>query len=155
VKAVVEKGAKPGDKTKETPGQDEQGKKDAAGGKDDAGKADANKDGKQPDHVNDPIPPGVAEKTRERITYLAQTVNDLHAAAETQGAMVQAITDTGATPQEFGAMVGYLGAVHSDDPTRWEAAYQLLQSELRGLAIRMGKPLPEVNWLEGHTDLID
>lgn len=133
-------------------------KKDAADGKDEKGADDA-KDGKgkdgKPDHVNDPIDARLAPRTQERIRSLADEVKTLREVSTNNGAMIGAIMDTGATPQEFGAMVGYLGAVHSDDPAKLEAAYQLLQSELQGLALRMGKPLAEVNWLEGHQDLID
>lgn len=129
----------------------------AAGDGKDPKAADGEKkpDGKQPDHVNDPIDARLAPRTQERIRSLADEVKTLREVSENNGAMIGAIMDTGATPTEFGAMVGYLGAVHSDDPARLESAYQLLQSELQGLAIRMGKPLPEVNWLEGQQDLID
>lgn len=133
-------------------------KKDATDGEKDKGADDGKKpDGKdgQPDHVNDPIDARLAPRTQERIRSLADEVKTLREVSTNNGAMIGAIMDTGATPQEFGAMVGYLGAVHSDDPARLEAAYQLLQSELQGLALRMGKPLAEVNWLEGHQDLID
>lgn len=134
-------------------------KKDAAAGKDKPGEKDAEgkdaKDGKKPDHVNDPIPAGVAERTKERITFLANEVKQLREVAENNGAMIGAIMDTGATPDEFGAMVGYLHAVHSDNPEQLEKAYTLLQSELQGLALRMGKPIPEVDWLSSHPDLVD
>lgn len=134
-------------------------KKDAADGEKKEGEEKpedkAAKDGKQPDHVNDPIDARLAPRTQERIRSLADEVKQLRQISENNGAMIGAIMDTGATPQEFGAMVGYLSAVHSEDPARLEAAYQLLQSELQGLAIRMGKPLPEVNWLDGQQDLID
>jgi hypothetical protein len=113
------------------------------------------KDGKQPDHVNDPIPTGVAERTRERITSLVDEVKQLREVAENNGAMIGAIMDSGATPDEFGAMVQYLHWTHSEDPKMLESAYTLLKSELEGVALRLGKPLPEVDWLTGHADLVD
>ena len=157
-----EKGKEAGADAKDSEGAtDKEGaeKKNAADGEKKEGEEKpedkTGKDGKQPDHVNDPIDARLAPRTQERIRSLADEVKTLRSVAENNGAMIGAIMDTGATPQEFGAMVGYLGAVHSEDPARLEAAYQLLQSELQGLAIRMGKPLPEVNWLDGQQDLID
>jgi hypothetical protein len=166
IDSVANKGKEKG-KEADADGKDGEGatdkegteKKDAADGEKKEGeeKPDdkAAKDGKQPDHVNDPIDARLAPRTQERIRSLADEVKQLRQISENNGAMIGAIMDTGASPQEFGAMVGYLGAVHSEDPARLEAAYQLLQSELQGLAIRMGKPLPEVNWLDGQQDLID
>jgi hypothetical protein len=155
----AKKGVKPEDKAKEGTDEDKPKEKDAAGGEKDKGADDGKKpegkDGKEPDHVNDPIDARLAPRTQERIRSLADEVKQLREVSENNGQMIGAIMNTGATPQEFGAMVGYLGAVHSDDPAKLEAAYQLLQSELQGLALRMGKPLAEVNWLEGHQDLID
>jgi len=166
IDSVANKGKEKG-KEADADGKDGEGatdkegaeKKDAADGEKKEGEEKPDdktaKDGKQPDHVNDPIDARLAPRTQERIRSLADEVKQLRQISENNGAMIGAIMDTGATPQEFGAMVGYLGAVHSEDPARLEAAYQLLQSELQGLAIRMGKPLPEVNWLDGQQDLID
>lgn len=151
-----EKAASDGKDGKGTTNEEGAEKKDATGGKDDKAANDG-KDGKgkDPDHVNDPIDARLAPRTQERIRSLADEVKTLREVSTNNGAMIGAIMDTGASPQEFGAMVGYLAAVHSEDPAKLESAYQLLQSELQGLALRMGKPLAEVNWLEGHTDLID
>jgi len=164
--AVASKGKEKGEKAK---GDADDGEGDAAkkaadekaaaDGKEGEGKPKTDdKDGKggdKPDHVNDPIPPGVAERTRERITSLVDEVKQLREVAENNGAMIGAIMETGATPDEFGAMVQYLHWTHTDDPVMLENAYALLKSELEGVALRLGKPLPEVDWLTGHTDLVD
>lgn len=158
VDSVAKKGAKPEEKSKDGTDEDKAKEKDAASGKDDKSADKAEKPGDKqgkPDHVNDPIDARLAPRTQERIRSLADEVKTLREVAENNGQMIGAIMDTGATPQEFGAMVGYLGAVHSEDPAKLEAAYTLLQSELQGLALRMGKPIPEVDWLNGHQDLID
>lgn len=159
IESATKKGAKSEEKPKEGSDEDKPKEKDATSGEKDKGADDGKKpegkDGKEPDHVNDPIDARLAPRTQERIRSLADEVKQLREVSENNGQMIGAIMNTGATPQEFGAMVGYLGAVHSDDPAKLEAAYQLLQSELQGLALRMGKPLAEVNWLEGHQDLID
>lgn len=162
IDAVANKGKKPGenvDKPKdgtEEGGDQKEGKtKDSADGKQpDADGKD--KDAKSKiDHVNDPIDARLAPRTQERIRSLASEVKELREIAGNNGTITDAIVKTGASPEEFGAMVGYLDAVHSDDPKKLEAAYNLLQNELQGLALKMGKAIPEVDWLSGHKDLID
>lgn len=109
---------------------------------------------KKPDHVNDPIPAGVAERTRERIVSLVDEVKQLRDISDNQGQMISAVMDSGASPQEFGAMVQYLHWVHSDKPDDLESAYKLLSSELEGVALKLGRPLPGVDFLTGHDDLV-
>lgn len=110
---------------------------------------------KKADHVNDPIPPQVSERTRERITSLVSTVKDLTAVNENQGAIIASIQETGATPEEFGAMITYMRYMHSDKATDLEEAYKMLQGGLRTVSMKLGRSLPEADALEGHQDLID
>ena len=154
-------------KPKSADKKDEQGKKDGEeakigeakdAGKD--GKGEAGKDGKKdgekkPDHVNDPIPPQVSERTRERITSLVSRVKEQDSILQDQSAVINAIQSTGASPEEFGMMVGYMQLVHSDKPEHLEQAYKVLQAEMRGLALKMGRPIPEVDVLSEHKDLTD
>jgi hypothetical protein len=112
-------------------------------------------DAKKADHVNDPIPPQVSERTRERITSLVSTVKDLTAISENQGAIIASIQETGATPEEFGAMITYMRYMHSDKATDLEEAYKMLQGGLRTVSMKLGRSLPEADALEGHQDLID
>jgi hypothetical protein len=112
---------------------------------------------KKPDHINDPIDPSVKGRTAERMKYLIDTIKEQTVIAEQHAAMFDVITGTGANPEEFGQMVGYLKSVRSNDPKDLEMAYKVLQSELVGLAVRMGKPLYEVNLLRdaANKDLVD
>ncbi len=89
------------------------------------------------------------------VTVGVKQIETLTEVATNNGAMVGAIMDSGATPDEFGALVAYMHWTHSEDPVQLEQAYKLLQSELQGVALRLGKPIPEVDWLSGHQDLID
>lgn len=111
---------------------------------------------KKADPINDPIPDGLNKRTTERIKSLIDTVKAQETLVAQHGELFGAITATGASPDEFSTMLSYMGAVHSDDPKRLEAAYSLLQGELRGLAIKMGKPLFEVNLLRdaANADLV-
>lgn len=162
IDALAKKGEKQADSAagddkaaKEGTDKDKPKEQNAADGKQPDGK-DKPKDGeKQPDHVNDPIDARLAPRTQERIRSLADEVKTLRTVAENNGAMVGAIMDSGATPDEFGALVQYMYWTHSEKPEDLEAAYKLLQSELQGVALRLGKPVPEVDWLAGHQDLID
>lgn len=111
---------------------------------------------KKVDPINDPLPEGLNKRTTERIKSLIDTVKAQETLVAQHTAMFDSIQGTGASPEEFGTMVGYLGAVRSNDPAALERAYTILQSELRGLAVRMGKPLPEVNLLRdpANEDLV-
>lgn len=112
---------------------------------------------KAPDHVNDPIPANLNKRTAERMQYLLDTVKAQSTLAEQHTQLFDEITSTGASPQEFGAMVGYMRYVHSSEPKDWDTAYTILQSELKGLAVKMGKPLYEVNLLrdDANKDLVE
>jgi hypothetical protein len=112
---------------------------------------------KEADPVNDPIPKDLKEATAKRMQALIDTVKAQTALVEQHNALFGMIQGTGASPDEFAAMVTYMKAAHtSSDPKSLDAAYNLLKGELRGLCIRMGKPIPEVNLLRerGNEDLI-
>lgn len=119
-------------------------------------KAEADAAKKPADHINDPIGDEVKGRTRERMQKLIETIKAQETLVEQHNQLFKTITDTGASPDEFGQMVGYMRLVHSADPKHLEVAYSVLQGELRSLCIRMGKPIPEVNFLrdKGNEDLI-
>jgi len=112
---------------------------------------------KKPDHVNDPIPKELKQATQDRIRSLIDTVKAQNALVEQHGQLFGAIQATGATPNEFAAMVNYMKAVHSTDPVQLRAAYSMIQAELKGIAIKLGEPLYEVNLLRdpANKDLVD
>jgi hypothetical protein len=109
----------------------------------------------QPDHVNDKIPEGLNKRTAERMQYLIDTVKQQNTIVEQHNALFTAVQAAG-TPEEFAGMLGYMRAVKSNDPATLEKAYTVLQGELRGLCIKLGKPIPEVNLLmdKDNADLV-
>lgn len=111
---------------------------------------------KEPDAVNDPIPEGLNKRTAERMKSLITTVKEQETLIASHTGLFDIVRDSG-TPEEFSSMIGYMRASKSNDPKTLDTAYQMLQSELRGLAVRMGKPLYEVNLLRDpeNKDLLD
>jgi hypothetical protein len=111
---------------------------------------------KKPDAVNDPIPAGLNKRTAERMKELIDTVQQQKAIVESHTQLFDAVREAG-SPDEFAAMLNYMRGVRSNDPAVLDKAYEMLQGELRGLAIRMGKPLYEVNLLRdpANQDLVD
>lgn len=107
---------------------------------------------KKADPINDPIPEGLNKRTSERMKSLIDTVKAQQALVAQHDELFGAIQSTGASPDEFAAMVNYMKGVRGNDPKILEQAYQMLQGELRGLAVRMGKPLYEVNLLRDATN---
>lgn len=107
------------------------------------------------DPVNDPIPVQVSERTRERITALVGLVKEKDVKVQEYAEFLQHIESTGASADNFAQMMGYMRAVNSDKPEDMELAYQMLRSELEGLALKMGKPLPEVDLLAGEPELAE
>lgn len=112
---------------------------------------------KEPDAINDPIPEGLNKRTTDRIKSLVETVKAQEHLVAQHDQLFGAVRDTGATPEEFTAMLGYMRSVHTQDPAELNRAYTMLQSEMRGLMVRMGKAIPEVNLLrdESNNDLVD
>lgn len=107
------------------------------------------------DPVNDPIPATVAERTRERMTSLIGMVKELTPAKTQLDELITTITSTGASADEFATMLGYMRAVHSPNIEDRRQAYQLILSELRGLAPLIGEVIPGEDPLAGHQDLAD
>lgn len=108
---------------------------------------------KGPDPVNDPIPEDVKGRTRDRMQSLISTVKEKDEHIALQDQLRESISSTGATPQEFGAMLGYMRWVHSDKPEDLKQARELLMSELRGVSLKLGEAAPGIDFLEDHADL--
>lgn len=105
------------------------------------------------DPVNDPVPAGVAERTKQRIETLANRVRENEQYKSQYEELVGTLTSTGASPEEYGQMVQYMRLVHSDNPADLETAMQALQAELRGVAMKLGKPVEGVDFLSDYPDL--
>jgi hypothetical protein len=105
------------------------------------------------DPVNDPIPEDVKGRTRERMTSLIAAVKEKDEHIAVQNQLFDSIQSTGATPEEFGAMLGYMRWVHSDKPEDLKQARTLLLSELEGLSLKLGEAAPGVDFLSKYPDL--
>lgn len=106
------------------------------------------------DPLNDPIPTGVAARTRERIETLVGMVKEAETYKQNYHEVVSMVNSTGASPEEFGQMLQYMKMVHSDNPDDKRTALKVLQSELRGLAVQLGESdVPGFDPLADFKDL--
>lgn len=110
-------------------------------------------DKKAADPVNDPIPDEVKGRTRERMQSLIATVKEKDEHIAIQNQLVDAISATGATEAEFGAMLGYMKWIHSDKPEDLRQARDLLMAELEGLSLKLGEAAPGIDFLAKFPDL--
>lgn len=69
--------------------------------------------------------------------------------------LVNAIVETKATPEQYVQTLEYLKLVNSPNRADREEALNFMVREMSNLARALGKPVPGVNMLEGHQDLID
>lgn len=108
--------------------------------------------------LNAPIPNALKRETKERIQTLAGKVKELMPALEERNRDIEAIMnpilETGATPVQYKQSLDYLRLVNSQSRADKEKALEIMQGEIRALASMLGKPVPGVNFLEGHDDLI-
>ena len=86
----------------------------------------------------------MVKETSTKLETRERDLNDL----------VGAIQATGATPQQYAQSLEYLRMVNSPDRSQQEQALEFMQREIATLARMLGKPVPGVNMLEGHDDLI-
>lgn len=114
-------------------------------------KAEADKAKRDP--VNDPIDPRVSERTKERITSLVGMVKEKDQLLAENRQLFQSIADTGVSPDNFAQTLQLLRWYNSDSIEDNRKAYQFLQTQLTGLAARIGETPPGADPLEGHDDL--
>lgn len=132
------------------PGVDEKAEKPAV---------DAAAEARKPDPLNDPLPNALKRETKERINTLIGMVKEnttkLEAVQRDRDDILNAIVETKATPGQYGQALEYLKMVNSPNRADREQALDFMQREIAALARMLGKPVPGVNMLEGHQDLID
>jgi hypothetical protein len=135
------------------PAKDE--KKDDAKGEAKAGeeKPDEKDEKKELDHINDPIPKELSERAQERIRSLVGYIKERDEALTVQGNLISAIQNTGTSAEEFATTVQYLEAFHSEDPKMLEKALGILQQNMENIALRLGRDVPGVDFLQGFDDL--
>ena len=98
-------------------------------------------------------------ETKERMVSLIGLVKEKDAKIETvsrdRDEILGMITETRASPEQYGQMLGYLKLVNSPNRADREQALAVMQNEVATLARMLGKPVPGVNMLQGHNDLIE
>jgi hypothetical protein len=113
---------------------------------------------KPKDPLNDPLPNALKKETKERIQSLVGMVKEhstkLQEVTRDRDDILNAVIETRATPEQYGQALGYLKLVNSPNRADREQALQFMQNEIAALARMLGKPVPGVNMLEGHDDLI-
>lgn len=108
----------------------------------------------EPDHVNDPIPKELSERTRERITSLASMVKEKDATIENQGNLINAVISTGASPDQFAGIITYLRNLNSTNPADLELCLKDMDNMRQNIAMRLGKPVAGVDFVAEHPDLV-
>jgi hypothetical protein len=89
----------------------------------------------------------MSSKIKELVPKLEETTRD-------RDMMVDMVQRTGASPQQYQQSLQYLSLVNSNSRADREKALEIMQAEISVLARSLGKPVPGVNFLEGHEDLI-
>lgn len=116
------------------------------------------KEKKATDPVNDPLPKGTLESTRERFQHVVGQLKEQTQAREVaeqeRDELVSTITDSGMDAQRFNVMLEYARGVNSGTYEGMQASYKIMISELKALATALGEPLPGVDPLAAYPDLV-
>lgn len=114
---------------------------------------------KEPDPLNDPLPNALKKETKERIHTLVDMVKTTSGERDRYKRdfedLYGAIEHSTANAQQYGQALEYIRMVNSNDRAQQEQALEFMQREVTILARALGKPVPGVNLLEGHQDIID
>ena len=125
-----------------------------------AAAADPAKAGKppaKPDPLTDPIPNALKPATKERIRTLVDRTKTAETSLATvtgeRDELIKAITDTGATPEQYSGMLDYMELVNSKDRNKLIQAANFMIRELSALSRVGGFRIPGVTTYSGHKDL--
>lgn len=118
---------------------------------DDADSNAAAADAKEPDHINDPIPEGTKEQTAARITGLIDIAKEQTRLADQGTQVIDAITGSGSTPEQFSNALGFLQVYNSKDPTSRAKALEIARGVVHELSVELGQGSPDL--LTQHADL--
>lgn len=95
-----------------------------------------------------------AEKLKVDNEQHKKTVADLEVFRQRAVEWEEAVTSTGATPEQFGQTMTYLSMLNSGDPGNYEKAFEMIEREYHSLAELLGKTAGgAVDPLKGHPDL--
>ncbi len=121
-----------------------------------AGKKD-NQGAKKPDPLTDPIPNALKRETKERIRTLVDRTKSAETSLATvtgeRDELINAVTETGATPQQYAGVLDYLELVNSGDQNKLKQAANFMIRELSALSRVGGFRIPGVTSYAGHADL--
>lgn len=92
---------------------------------------------------------------KEKEAQIKETTAKLEAVERDRNDLVNAIVETRATPEQYVQSLEYLRLANSANRADRELALDYMVREMAALARALGKPVPGVNMLEGHNDLID
>lgn len=88
------------------------------------------------------------------VEPLKKTVAELEVFRQRAVEWEEAVTSTGATPEQFGQTMTYLSMLNSGDPGNYEKAFEMIEREYHSLAELLGKTAGgAVDPLKGHPDL--
>lgn len=150
-----EKGGEADEEADESEGADdgEAGDDSAEKGDEEGDDEESGDDGAdEPDHLNDPIPEGTNERTRQRIQSLIGDVKELSTARDERNAIMEAITETRATPDQYAGALTVLKLYNSDSIEDKRQALQIIQNMERDLAFDVGEGQRHVK-LTDYPDL--
>lgn len=104
------------------------------------------------------LPKDAKQETRERFTKMRDRFDEVSAElkqkTERMNEMIEVVTRTGATGEQFDAMLQYLGARNSGNLQLLEQAYAIAKAEFEDISKQLGKPIPGVlDPLEAYPDL--
>lgn len=151
--------------TQEAPAGDEAGEAAAAGNEaadgeaGDRSGADPQGEGEpaKPDYVNDPIPPQLKGRTRERMEGLVKEVkardDQIQQALAQRDELVDTIRSTGATPEQFGRTLETLKLLNSANVEDKKRGLAMLREDVGTIATVLGEDIGDPKLLERHEDL--
>lgn len=114
---------------------------------------------KEPDPINDPIPTDVKKATQERIRTLIDTTKT--ATAERDAIkkdfdyLIQGVQSTGATPEQYGETLSWLGLFNSPKPEDQKKALELVESVADRLSLLLGVERKKEDPLTAYPDLVE
>lgn len=105
----------------------------------------------EPDHINDPIPESTNDKTKARITGLIDIAKQQTTRGDQGQEIIDAITHTGADPEQFTNTLGFLQLYNSKDPKSRAQALEVARGVVHELSVELGQGSPDL--LAQHDDL--
>jgi hypothetical protein len=114
-------------------------------------------DARKLDPINDPIPKGLNQETRERMVSLVRTAKELTTerdeARSNFGTFVGGLQAANVTPDQYGEWLNWQGMFNGNTAQR-EKALEAIETLATNLAMSLGKERKFGDPLAGHADLV-